>query len=117
MIVSSTMSEAYALNSFPIYVLGAIASILLIGFAIYADNRWGNYGIAGTASLVGAVALFSALLGGMILNRILLISGLFSWNSGNEIGWNVFYASVVAIAGFVLSILLIIIGSFMKSVK
>ena len=114
MVVSSTMNEAYALNSFPLFVLGAIAGILLIVIAVYAANRWGNYDYVGTLSGVAAVALFS---GGIIMNRVLLISGLFSWNSGNTPGWNVFYASVVSIACFVISIVLLIIGSFLKSVK
>ena len=106
MVVSSTMNEAYALNSFPLFVV-----------AVYAANRWGNYDYVGTLSGVAAVALFSAVIGGIILNRVLLISGLFSWNSGNTPGWNVFYASVVSIACFVISIVLLIIGSFLKSVK
>ena len=117
MVVSSTMNEAYALNSFPLFVLGAIAGILLIVIAVYAANRWGNYDYVGTLSGVAAVALFSAVIGGIIMNRVLLISGLFSWNSGNTPGWNVFYASVVSIACFVISIVLLIIGSFLKSVK
>lgn len=117
MIISSTMSEAYALNSFPLFVLGAAVGILLIAAAVYAANRWGNFDYVSTLSLVAAVALFSAVIGGIIMNRILLISGLFSWNSGNMIGWDVFYASVVSVVGFVVSILLLIIGSFLKSVK
>lgn len=117
MVISSTMNEAYALNSFPLFVLGAIAGILLILIAVYAANRWGNYDYVGTLSGVAAVALFSAVIGGIILNRVLLISGLFSRNSGNTPGWNVFYASVVSIACFVISIVLLIIGSFLKSVK
>ena len=47
MVVSSTMNEAYALNSFPLFVLGAIAGILLIVIAVYAANRWGNYDYVG----------------------------------------------------------------------
>lgn len=117
MIVSSTMTEAYALNSFPLFVLGAIAGVLLIVIAVYAANRWGNYDYVSTVSVIAAIALFSAVMGGIILNRVLLISGLFSWNSGNTPGWNVFYASVVSIVCFVVSILLMIIGSFLKSVK
>lgn len=117
MIVSSTMTEAYALNSFPLFVLGAIAGVLLIVIAVYAANRWGNYDYVSTVSVIAAIALFSAVIGGIILNRVLLISGLFSWNSGNTPGWNVFYASVVSIVCFVVSILLMIIGSFLKSVK
>lgn len=117
MIVSSTMTEAYALNSFPLFVLGAIAGVLLIVIAVYAANRWGNYDYVSTVSVIAAIALFSAVIGGIILNRVLLISGLFSWNSGNTPGWNVFYASIVSIVCFVVSILFMIIGSFLKSVK
>ena len=50
MVISSTMNEAYALNSFPLFVLGAIAGILLILIAVYAANRWGNYDYVGTLS-------------------------------------------------------------------
>lgn len=117
MVISSTMNEAYALNSLPLFALGAIAGIILILLIIYAANRWGNYDYIGTLSGVAAVALFSAVIGGIIMNRILLISGLFSWNSGNTPGWNVFYASVASIVCFVVSILLLIIGSFLKSIK
>ena len=56
MVISSTMNEAYALNSFPLFVLGAIAGILLILIAVYAANRWGNYDYVGTLSGVAAVA-------------------------------------------------------------
>ena len=62
MVISSTMNEAYALNSFPLFVLGAIAGILLIVIAVYAANRWGNYYYVGTLSGVAAVALFSAVI-------------------------------------------------------
>lgn len=117
MVISSTMNEAYALNSFPLFVLGAAAGILLIITAVYAANRWGNYDFVSTFSVVAAIALFSTVIGGIIMNRILLISGLFSWNSGNTPGWNVFYASAVSIICYLISILLIIIGSFLKSVK
>lgn len=117
MVISSTMTDAYALNSFPLYVLGAAIGVVLIAVVIYAANRWGNYDYVGTIAGVAAVALFSAVIGGIIMNRILLISGLFSWNSGNTPGWNVFYASVVSIVCFVVAIVLLIIGSFLKSVK
>ena len=66
MVISSTMNEAYALNSFPLFVLGAIAGILLILIAVYAANRWGNYDYVGTLSGVAAVALFSAVIGRII---------------------------------------------------
>lgn len=117
MVISSNISNAYALHSLTLYMLEGAVGVILIAAAIYAANRWGNYDYVSTLSVVIAVALFSAVIGGIILNRILLISGLFSWNSGNTIGWNVFYASVVSIVCFVVSILLLIVGSFLKTVK
>lgn len=117
MISSSTMSDAYKLNAFPMMVVGTIAGILLIGLGIFGANRNGNYEYISTASQIGAIVLFSAVIGGMILDRVLLISGLFSWNSGNTIGWSVFYASAVSLVAFLISIVLLIIGSFLKSVK
>ena len=53
----------------------------------------------------------------MILSRILLISGLFSWNSMNTAGWKVFYVSVASMVCYVVSIILLIISAFLKTVK
>ncbi|MDO5405753.1 MAG: hypothetical protein Q4F28_00310 [Eubacteriales bacterium] len=117
MVMCSTISEGDALNSFTLLVTGAVAGILLILAALYASNRFGNYDFVSTIAVMAAVALFSAVICGIIMSRILLISGLFSWNSKNMVGWQVFYASVTSIVCYVVSIVLMIIGSFMKTVR
>ena len=53
----------------------------------------------------------------MILERILMIAGLFSYNSQNMTGWSVFYAIVVCAVALVIANVALIIGAFTKSVK
>ncbi len=117
MVMSSTMNSAYALNSFTKTLLFAICGILLVGLAIYAPNRWGNHDYVSTLSVLGAIGLFSAVIGNVISERVMLISGLFSFNSGNTVGWSVFYVSVVCLASLLVAIILLIVGAFLKSVK
>ena len=56
-------------------------------------------------------------IGNIINSRILLISGLFSWNSQNMMGWRVFYVSIACIVCFVAAILALIVGAFLKNRK
>ena len=107
MIVSSTMSTANALNGF----------VSLAAGAAIAPTRMGNFDYLGTVSAVAAVALLTVVIGSMLNERILLMSGLFSYNSANTVGWQVFYAMVVAVVCFLAAIICMIIGAFNKSVK
>lgn len=115
--ICSTMEEAYALNSFTLLIVGGLTGIVLIIFAIFASNRWGNYDYASTISLATAVVIFTVIIGNVINNRILLISGLFSFNAGNKLGWSVFYVTVTSLICLLVSILLLILGAFMRTTK
>lgn len=117
MVISSNISTADALNSLSAYLLEATAGIALILVSLYSSNRFGNYDYISTIALMGAVAFFSTVICGMILSRVLLISGLFSWNSMNTVGWSVFYVSVASLVCYVVSIVLLIISAFLKTVK
>lgn len=117
MIVCSTMTTAYALHSFTILTVGLVVGILLIAVAAYAPSRFGNYDYLGTVAVLGAIAAFAAVIGNVINDRILLISGLFSYNSGNMIGWSVFYATVASLVCLLVAMLLLVVGAFLKSVK
>ena len=85
--------------------------------AIWSPTKFGNHDFISTAAVVGAIALFSAVIGAMILERILMIAGLFSYNSQNMTGWSVFYAIVVCAVALVIANVALIIGAFTKSVK
>ena len=58
-----------------------------------------------------------AVVGTMVSDRVLMIAGLFSYNSQNMVGWSVFYATVTGAVAFVLGCLLLIVASFMKNAK
>lgn len=117
MLVSNGYSSAYALKSTPIAIVMGICGVLLCLLAIWSPTRFGNHDIISTIAIIGAVALFSAVIGTMILDRILMIAGLFSYNSQNATGWSVFYAMVVSAVAFVVADLTLIFGAFLPSVR
>ncbi len=117
LIVSNSISSAYALKSAGLVTVMAIGGILLALVAIWSPTKFGNHDFISTAAVVGAIALFSAVIGAMILERILMIAGLFSYNSQNMTGWSVFYAIVVCAVALVIANVALIIGAFTKSVK
>ena len=117
MVICSNMTSAYALHSLTKLLVEAVIGIVLVILAIYAPNRFGNHDYISTVSILAAIGLFSAVIGSVISDRILLISGLFSYNSGNMIGWSVFYATATSLACFLIAILFLIAGAFARSVK
>ena len=117
LIVSNNISFAYALKNAGLVTLMAIGGILLALVAIWSPTKFGNHDFISTIAVVGAIALFSAVIGKMILDRILMIAGLFSYNSQNMTGWSVFYAVVTGAVALVIANVALIIGAFTKSVK
>lgn len=117
MIMCSTMTSSYGLNSLTKLIVEAVIGIILIGAAIYAPNRFGNHDYVSTVAVIAAIALLSAIIGGVITERILLISGLFSYNAGNMLGWSVFYATAASLACYLIAIVFLIAGAFSRSVK
>lgn len=115
--VSSNIDTAYAYHGLTNLMVFGICGIVLVLIAIITPNLFGNHDFISTASVIGAVALLASLIGKMINQRVLLVAGLFSYNSQNMVGWSVFYATVVAIAALLVAILAIIIGAFTTSVK
>ena len=117
MAVSSGIDSAYALKTLTSLILMGAGGVCLCLAAVYAPAKFGNHDILSTACVIGAIALFMTCLGTLVADRVLMIAGLFSYNSQNMVGWKVFYATVVGAGGFVIASLLLIIGAFTKSVK
>lgn len=115
--VSSNIDTAYAYHGLTSLVLLGICGIVLAIVAIVTPNIFGNHDFISTAAVIGSVALYASLIGKIINQRILLVAGLFSYNSQNMVGWSVFYATVTAIVALVIAILALIIGAFTPSVK
>lgn len=115
--VSSSIDTAYAYHNLLSLVLLGVCGIILAIVAIVAPNKFGNHDFLSTASVIGAVGLFASVIGKMINQRVLLVAGLFSYNSQNMVGWSVFHATVAAIVALVVAVLALIIGAFTTSVK
>ncbi len=116
-VICSNMTVTYSLGNLGKIAVIGICGIVLIVLAIYLPNKFGNHDILGTCSVLGAIALFAAAFANVLSERILLIAGLFSYDSVNTVGWQVFYVTVVAMAAFILADLFLIVGAFNKSVK
>lgn len=117
MVMSSTYSEANALAALTRLIVQSVLAIVLVIGGIWADNNGKGDGIISLTATMAAIALIVATIGNIINSRILLISGLFSFNSQNMVGWHVFYVTVVCLVCYVISILAMVIGSFFKATK
>lgn len=116
-IYSSTMTADNGLSGLTMLVIAGIVGILLVGVAIYAPTRWGNHNPVAAISVLAAIVLYAYVFGAAAIQRVMLIAGLFSFNAANVAGWNVFYVSLGAWGCLLVGILLLVIGSFLKSVK
>jgi|GEM_PF-466654 len=117
MLVSNNIDTAYALKSVSTLTLYGILGVALLLVAIWSPTKFGNHDYISSIANVAAIALFMAVVGPMILDRILMIAGLFSYNSQNATGWRVFSAVVVSAVAYVLACVFAILGSFTKSVR
>ena len=117
MIASNGVSTAYALKTAGTLTLMGVCGILLALVAIWSPTKFGNHDFISTIAVVAAVALFMTIVGTMILDRILMIAGLFSYNSQNMTGWSVFYATVTSAVALVIACVALIVGAFTPSVK
>ena len=118
MVMSSTYSEANALAALTRLIAQSVLAVVLIAGGIWAANTGkDDNGILGMFASMAAIALIVATIGNIINSRILLISGLFSFNSQNMVGWHVFYVTVACLVCYVISILAMVIGSFFKATK
>ena len=118
MVMSSTYSEANALAALTRLIVQSVLAVVLVAGGIWAANTGkDDNGILGMFASMAAIALIVATIGNIINSRILLISGLFSFNSQNMVGWHVFYVTVACLVCYVISILAMVIGSFFKATK
>lgn len=114
---SSTMSADNALANLSTLILAGVVAILLVCVAIVAPNRLGNHDPLSAISVLAAIALYCYLFGSCVSQRVMLIAGLFSFNDANTVGWSIFYTCIGAWVCLLVGILLLVVGSFLNSVK
>ena len=109
-VISSNISTAYTLAALGQITTLTVAGIVLLLVAMIAPAKFGNYDILSTVALLLSVAALAYSFNLLIMDRVFLIAAQFSYDAVNATGWSVFYASAVGLAGYIISILCIIIG-------
>lgn len=116
-IVSGMVSADNPLANTALIAVAGFGGVALCLLAILAPSRWGNFDMVGSVSILGAIALYCYTFGAAVAQRVMLIAGLFSFNSANKGGWSVFYVSAAAWACLLLGCVLLVASGFVKSVK
>lgn len=109
-VLCSTKSADYALAGLPLYLVLIVAAIALTVAGVLAQAKDGLNPIV--ANACSAVAVFALVFTGVkvIGARVILASGLFSWNASNQIGWGVFNSTIVATV-------LLVVAAFLPAFK
>lgn len=116
-VYSSKVSSDNALQNLPMLIAGGVIALVLVLVGMIMPSKMGNHDPISAVSVLAAIALYSYVFGQCILQRVMLIAGLFSFNSGNTAGWQVFYITIGAVACLFVGAIFLVIGSFCKSVK
>lgn len=116
-IVSHTVSSTNALSNFSTVVLMGIVSVVAAVISLVAAPKLGNHNPGTAIGILVNIFLNVMLIGTTADQRIMMIAGLFSYNSGNTEGWSVFYVCVAAWVCLLVGALLAIVSSFLNSVK
>lgn len=119
MVVSSNMGEGYEFSGLAMCIGLAVVAIALVAVAVYMDTKGADKGPGIVATIALGVAIFLFVYCGVqvVASRALSISGLFSWNSMDTTGWQMFYAAAVSAGAFVLAAVLLVVGGFLPIAK
>lgn len=107
--VSHSMTDANALINIGTVIAAGIAAVVLLVVTVVLKNE-----IVGLVGILGAIACNMVVLNYTVSERILMIAGIFSYDSANTDGWNVFYVVVACAVCVVLSCVATMVGAFMK---
>ena len=119
-IVAMVMSNTtgYEFDSLALYLGLSVVGAVLVLAAVALDLKSAK-GPSVVSTIAIGVAIFIFVFAGVqtVGSRALTISGLFSWNSLDTGGWDMFYKAVVCAACLVVSSLLLVVSSFMPIAK
>lgn len=116
-LVGNVISPDNALGNVTQIMLAGLVALLAVVIAIYLPNKLGNYDPVSTIAILVAIVLYTYIFGQIISQRVMLVAGLFTFNSGNVEGWKLFYFIIAAAICWLLGIISLIISSFAKAVK
>ena len=113
----SGMSEDYALASMGMYAAEIVAAVVLVALAAWSATRDADNGIIGLAATAVSVFLLVNVAVSVVGSRILLASGLFTWNSANQVGWSVWNSTITAVVVLLVAGLVLVVGAFLPQGK
>ena len=116
-VVGHVMSPANGLTNIAAVVILGLLGVAAACVTLFAAIKGGNHNTLSAACGLAGIALYLYIIGTSASQRILMIAGLFSYNSMNMEGWQVFYVCVAAWVLLLVGALLLVISSFMKTVK
>ena len=116
-VLGNNASPDNALGNISTLILAGVVGVLLAVVASAASVSLGNHNIVSAVSVLGSIALYAYLFGSSVGQRVTLIAGLFSFNAGNLAGWQVFRMSIVAWVCLIVAMVVLVVSSFVKSVK
>lgn len=96
------------LNIGTVVAAGVAAAVLCIVPVVLKND------IVSLVAGLGAIACNMFVVNGIVLDRILMIAGLFSYDSMNEKGWTLFYLIIATAVVCVLSCVCTMVSNFMK---
>ncbi len=96
------------LNIGTVVAAGVAAAVLCIVPVVLKND------IVSLVAGLGAIACNMFVVNGIVLDRILMIAGLFSYDSMNEKGWALFYLIIATAVVCVLSCVATMVSNFMK---
>lgn len=114
-VTNATAGYAVELGALGI-AFGIIAVLLLAGCA-YSQIKFGSQHFITAAVKLVALVLLCVALGVLLSNRAGLAADLFTWDSGNEVGWGVFAVSVASLVFIILSVVTLIVSGFLDNRK
>ena len=117
LIIGNNLSEANKMNEFGMMAGLGVVAIILVCVAAVVPSFMKKNDIVRAICTYAAIALYTIVLARHINARILLISGLFSWNSMNTVGWQIFYLMIASCVCLLVGVILMIVGAFAKAVK
>ena len=107
--VTHAYSEANALLTIGEVIAAGVAAVVLCILPVVLKND-----IVSLVAGLGAIACNMFVVNGIVLDRILMIAGLFSYNSNDTVGWTTFYLIIASAVVCILSCVATMVGSFMK---
>ncbi len=110
--IGHSVSVDNALLNIGMVVAAGIAAVVLCALPMFVKND-----IVDLVAPLAAIACNMYLVNGIVYDRVLMIAGIFSYNSGNQEGWTVFYWVVASAVVAVLSCVAAMVAAFMNNKK